>query len=93
LEGESFVSIITTGKREKNYAVSKYKDAVTLIQGDLFYTEWTNDKGEAYERMLFDHSKDPLELDNLAEKEEYQEIVLQLSKKLREKWGKDFLKD
>lgn len=93
LEGESFVSIITTGKREKNYAVSKYNDAVTLIQGDLFYTEWTNDKGEAYERMLFDHSKDPLELDNLAEKEEYQEIVLQLSKKLREKWGKDFLKD
>jgi len=41
--------------------------------------------------MLFDHENDPLELDNLAEKEEYKETVDELSKELREKWGKDFL--
>ncbi len=46
----------------------------------------------AYERMLFDHKADPLELENLAEKPEYQETVKVLAKELREKWGKDFLK-
>ena len=93
LEGESFVPIIENGKRDKNYAVSKFKDAVTLIKGDLFYTEWTDDKGKAYARMLFDHSTDPLELDNLADKEECKNIVAQLSVELRQKWGADFLKE
>ncbi|MBS9461845.1 sulfatase [Flagellimonas sp. 389] len=91
VEGRSVVSIINGEESNKNWAVSKFKDAVTLIKGDLFYTEWTDDKGIAYERMLFDHSKDPLELDNLAEKVAYQETVAKLAKELREKWGKDFL--
>ena len=91
LEGESFVQLINGKERSKNYAVSKFKDAVTLIKGDYFYTEWTNDEGIAYERMLFDHKTDPLELYNLAEKEEYKELVTQLAIELREKWGKDFL--
>ena len=92
LEGESFVPVIEKGTRDKNYAVSKFKDAVTLIKGDLFYTEWTDDKGKAYAHMLFDHSTDPKELDNLAEKEEYKNIVPQLAEELRQKWGDDFLK-
>jgi choline-sulfatase len=91
LEGESFVPVIENGKRDKNYAVSKFKDAVTLIKGDFFYTEWTDDNGISYARMLFDHANDPMELDNLAEKEEYQSAVTQLSKELRRKWGDDFL--
>ena len=41
--------------------------------------------------MLFDHKTDSLELDNLAEKEEYRSKVNDLSLELREKWGKDFL--
>ncbi|MFK7935415.1 MAG: sulfatase, partial [Saprospiraceae bacterium] len=92
LEGESFVPIIKNGERKKNFAVSKFNNAVCLIEGDLFYTEWTDDTGKAYARMLFDHSNDPLELNNLAEKVEHQEMVLQLSKKLRARWGDDFLK-
>ncbi len=91
LEGESLVPLINGKGRAKNYAVSKFKDAVTLIKGDYFYTEWTNDEGIAYERMLFDHKTDPLELTNLAEKEEYKALVSQLTIELREKWGKDFL--
>ncbi|WP_372772701.1 sulfatase [Mangrovibacterium sp.] len=93
VEGKSFVPIINGGTSDKDWAVSKFKDAVTLIKGDLFYTEWTDDKGEAYARMLFDHKSDPLELDNLAEKSEYKEIVSKLSIELRERWGKDFLID
>jgi choline-sulfatase len=91
LEGESFVPLINGGERQKDYAVSKFKDAVTLIDGNLFYTEWTKDDGVAYARMLFDHSTDPLELDNLAEKPENSETVNRLANKLREKWGKEFL--
>lgn len=93
LEGESFVSLVNGEERKKDYAVSKFKDAVTLIKGTLFYTEWTDDSGTAYARMLFDHSNDPLELDNLAEKEVYKKTVEQLSVELREKWGKDFLNE
>jgi choline-sulfatase len=91
VEGKSFVPIINGETSKKDWAVSKFKDAVTLIKDDLFYTEWTDDKGVAYARMLFDHKTDPLELDNLAEKPENKELVNKLSIELREKWGKDFL--
>ncbi|WP_299430098.1 sulfatase [uncultured Maribacter sp.] len=92
VEGQSFVPILDGKTQEKDWAVSKFKDAVTLIKGDLFYTEWTKDDGVAYARMLFNHKTDPLELDNLAEKPEYQDTVGELAKELRVKWGKDFLK-
>lgn len=91
VEGKSMVPIINGKASNKDWAVCKFKDAVTLIKGDLFYTEWTDDAGVAYERMLFDHKSDPLELDNLAEKIEHKELVIKLSKELRQKWGKDFL--
>lgn len=91
LDGKSFVPILEGKEPQKDWAISKFKDAVTLIKGDLFYTEWTKDDGVAYERMLFDHKTDPLELDNLAEKPAYQEKVKALALELREKWGEDFL--
>lgn len=92
VEGQSFVPILNGATPKKDWAVSKFKDAVTLIKGDLFYTEWTKDDGVAYARMLFDHRTDPLELDNIAEKPENETLVKSLSIELREKWGKDFLK-
>ena len=91
LEGVSLLPIFNGKDLNKDYAVSKFKDAVTLIKGNLFYTEWINDLGEPRARMLFDHTNDPLELDNLAEKPEYQQKVEELALELREKWGKDFL--
>ncbi|MEX2564466.1 MAG: sulfatase [Cyclobacteriaceae bacterium] len=91
LEGDSFVSLIENEKRDKDYAISKFHDGITLVKGSLHYTEWTDDQGIAYERMLFDHHTDPLELDNLAEKEGYQTKVDELANELREKWGEDFL--
>lgn len=91
LEGVSLVPLFYDKPLHKNYAVSKFKDAVTLIKGDMFYTEWTDDKGNAYQRMLFDHETDPLELDNLAEKKAYKDLVTELAEELRQKWGKDFL--
>ena len=90
VEGKSFVPILDGKKSDKNWAVCKWKDAVTLIKDHLFYTEWTDDKGIGYARMLFDHKTDPLELDNLAEKPEHSELVKSLSIELHQKWGKDF---
>jgi len=92
VQGKSFVPLLNGEKLSKDYAVSKFKDAVTIIKGDLFYTEWIKDDGTAYARMLFDHSIDSLELNNLAEKPEYHQKVNLLSKELRQNWGKDFLK-
>ncbi|MDP5231278.1 MAG: iduronate sulfatase, partial [Cellulophaga sp.] len=87
----SLLPLLQGGTTQKDYAVSKFKDGVTLIKGNLFYTEWINDLGEPYARMLFDHKTDPLELKNLSEKPEYQEKVKDLAKELRAKWGEDFL--
>jgi iduronate 2-sulfatase len=91
LEGESLVPVLEGGQIQKDYAVAKFLNAVCLIEGSFFYTEWTNDEGWAWARMLFNHDNDPMELNNLAEKDEYQHIVTRMSKGLREKWGKDFL--
>ncbi|WP_253274004.1 sulfatase [Flammeovirga sp. OC4] len=91
--GQSMVPILNGQKSDKDWAVCKFKDAVTIIKGDLFYTEWIDNKGEAYARMLFDHKIDPLELDNLAEKKEYTETVENLAKELRAKWGSNFFDD
>lgn len=91
VDGRSIMPIIEGKVSEKDWAISKFKDAVTLIKGDLFYTEWTDEEGKAYERMLFDHKNDPLELENLAESKEYQNLITQLASELREKWGNDFL--
>jgi iduronate 2-sulfatase len=77
--------------RKKDYAISKWHDGITFIKGNYFYTEWTDKKGVAYSRMMFDHSNDPLELDNLAEKPEFQSVVYQMAIELHQNWGKDFL--
>ena len=93
LEGESFVPLLKGEKRNKDFAISKYGDAIALIKGDLFYTEWVDDNGRVYARMLFDHSKDPMEINNLAEETDYKDVVNKLSDQLHANWGKDFLID
>ena len=39
-----------------------------IVRDQFFYTEWTEDRGNAWERVLFDHPQDPLELHNSSEK-------------------------
>lgn len=58
----------------------------------MFYTKWTDDEGVAYAHMLFDHSTDPIELENLAEKDKHKNRAAQMAEELRQKWGKDFLR-
>ncbi len=75
----------------KNYAICKYLNGVTLVQGDYFYTEWRDRNSGKYQgRMLYDHSTDPNEDNNLAELPEYKEIVDKLQAELEAKRGFDY---
>lgn len=93
LDGESFVPLINGEPAEEDFAIAKYHDGVTVVKGDLFYTEYIDQDGIAQARMLFDHATDPLELVNLAEKEAYQDTVRTLSEALRANWGDDFFEN
>lgn len=93
LDGETLVSRLKNpGKTEKDYAVSKFSNGVSLIEGNLFYSEWCDKEDGVISTMLYDHSTDPEENINLSVKPEYTATVKKLSKRLREKRGKDFFK-
>ena len=89
-DGESFVPLIKGETRQKDFAISKFKDGVTIVKDNLFYTEWLDNDDQVKARMMFDHTNDPLELNNLAEQPAYQEKVNELSKLLRDNWSDDF---
>ncbi len=93
LDGESFAPLIDGAASQDDFAIAKYQDGVTVVRGDLFYTEYINEQGTAQARMLFDHATDPLELRNLAERAEYQSTCQELSGLLRSRWGDDFFTD
>ncbi len=91
LDGESFATLIDQPQsRQKDYAISKYFDGVTLVKDQLHYTEWLDENDEVRARMLFDHATDPLELNNLAEKPDMAGKVQELSQFLHANWGEDF---
>ena len=93
VDGESVVSILEGRARKKDYAISKYHNGVTLIQDSLFYTEWLDEENQVKARMLFDHSADPLELNNLGVIPEYQAEMKERSQVLQTHWGEDFFLD
>jgi choline-sulfatase len=91
--GESLVSLLDGKTRKKDFAISKYLDGITLVKGELFYTEWLDKENKIKDRMLFDHAKDPLEFNNLAEKPDYAKKTKELSDFLHQNWGEDFFLD
>jgi iduronate 2-sulfatase len=93
LDGQSFVGDIQGSNRSDDYAISKFHDGITIVKGNYFYSEFLDDNQAPIARMLFDHTNDPLELDNLAEMAEYQHTVQELHTMLRANWGDDFLKN
>ena len=91
--GESILPLIEKEKRNKNYAISRWGDGLTVIQDQYYYTEWTDSKDNRTNRMMFDHKKDPLELNNVAENPEYATKVTELSALMRANRGEDFWVD
>lgn len=93
LDGRSFAGDIEGARRADGFAISKFHDGVTIVKDNYFYTEYLGEDDEPVARMLFDHATDPLELNNLAEREDYREIVAELHAMLSENWGEDFFVD
>ncbi|MCU0456702.1 MAG: sulfatase, partial [Bacteroidales bacterium] len=91
LDGESLVKRLRKPEKETDdFAVCKYNNGVTLVGKDHFYTEWLNKNDSTVARMLYDHSNDPDENINLADKAENKALTTSLSKVLRVKRGDDF---
>ena len=93
LDGTSFVADIDGAVRPDDFAISKWYDGVTIIQDNYFYTEFLGEDHEPENRMLFDHTTDELELNNIAESDELQEVTRELHQKMVNNWGDDFFLD
>lgn len=68
LQGKSMVNLVNEDEKEwKNYAFSKYHAGNTIVKGNLYYTQFRNNKEEVFAEMLFDHTTDPDEMNNIVE--------------------------
>ena len=82
LAGQSFVELMRNPDTKwKEAAVSRFRNGDTIRTDALRYTEYTNPKGKRTSRMLYDHSSDPLENQNVAGKrtDESQTLAKQLN--------------
>jgi arylsulfatase A-like enzyme len=87
LEGTSFVPLLKKPDRHWKKAIfSRYHNGDSIRTERFLYTEWTEDDGEIYARMLYDHNWDPKENFNISELPENRKLVERLSKMLREGW-------
>ncbi|MCK4921195.1 MAG: sulfatase [Bacteroidales bacterium] len=94
VEGESLIERLQNPeKTENDYAVSKYYNGTTLIEGDYFFTEWSSAEKPFISRMLYNHKSDPGENLNISEMDEYLELSQKMTEDLHEKWGADFERD
>ena len=83
LQGNSLTnSLLKPDMIYKSTALARWQKGETLIQDNLFYTEWTL-RSNQVKRMLFDHSIDPNETVNLAPLNRYSAKVEALSQKLK----------
>lgn len=83
LQGTSLISpLLEPDKIFKSSALARWQKGETLIQDNLFFTEWTLPSNRV-KRMLYDHSIDPNETVNLAQLEKYKTTVEDLSRKLK----------
>lgn len=88
LAGQSFVELMRNPDTKwKEAAVSRFRNGDTIRTDALRYTEYTNPKGKRTSRMLYDHSSDPLENRNVAEKRTDESQTL--SKQLNQIKGRD----
>ncbi len=79
LHGDSFASLLDDPNQEwKNAVYSQWYNGATVTTQDYAYTEWTNENGELYAKMLYDHHIDPDENVNIADAPENADVVKKL---------------
>ncbi len=83
LEGTSLLPLLEDSNNKwEEVAFSRFRDGESVKTDRYRYTEWTDDDGEVYARMLYDHQLDPNENTNITELPENKQIVEDLSKML-----------
>ena len=83
LEGMSFAPLLDDPKQSWKKAVfSRWYNGETVKTERYAYTEWTDDQGDVYARMLYDHQNDPYENVNIAERAENRELISKMSRLL-----------
>lgn len=85
LQGKSFVPLMKNPEEEwKEAAFSRIGKGESIRTKRYRYTEWREDDGEIYARMLYDHQNDPSENINISELPENVTLVKKLSKMLKD---------
>lgn len=88
LEGSSFVPLLENPNLPWKEAAFSYYNGGHSVKSDRYrYTEWKNDDGVVWARMLYDHVEDPSETVNIAERPEAQTIVAQHQEMLEKGWA------
>ena len=91
LDGKSILPILNDPEFEiKNYAISKYKNGISLIEKNFSYTEWLNPNKEVYSKMFFDKTNDPNENINQVDNPYYIEKISKMEENLKNSLGKNF---
>ena len=87
LEGKSCVPLLFDPNLPWKHAIfSRFNNGDSIKTDRYCYTEWSDDEGKRYARMLYDHDKDPDENVNLSERPEYEQVVNELSQRLKAGW-------
>jgi hypothetical protein len=68
-----------SGNSGKDAVYARVGDAEIVLTSRYAYTEWQDNEGQDYARMLFDHKKDPEESNNLVGNPDYQTTIDSLS--------------
>ena len=83
LDGKSLVSVLEKPNQQfKDAIFTRWKNGDNITTSQYSYTEWKNDNGDLYAKVLFDHKTDPKEITNQVENPEYAEAVVNLQKQL-----------
>lgn len=93
VDGKSLLPAFDNKPLARDFAISKYHDGITFIQDEFFYTEYRDNKDSLIARMLFDHSTDPLEMNNLANEANQKARIDKMSKDLLQNRGTKYFDD
>ena len=85
VQGKNLFSVASKEDELANAVFIKWKGEEAVKTKQYLYSEWTNKTGNIMGRMLYDHYSDPDENNNIADLDEYQSVVNELSDLLKKK--------
>jgi arylsulfatase A-like enzyme len=90
LQGRSFAPLMKEPNQPwKDAAIGRFGSGDTIRTDNFRFTEYSDRKGKFVARMLYDHTHDPGENVNVAEKEKQNEAVTRLTEQLHQRMGRD----